>query len=266
MLSASSTQEWRAVGRECIALIFMRQGKFAKAIETIDAAISADRMEQAGRARYPEKFFQKSRIYMEKNDYDRALKEYEAGMRIVNERDPDNVIGSRDLYVYMLLKAGREEDALKVYEALDKDLAEKGGIYVAARQMTRAIKQYGEGNPEAAAESAVQAFEVIHDARSYADFGSRFFLAKTMLDAGRLSEAVRELESVLSMYDEKRAMLPIWSVVSHFHLGKAYEMSGWNDKAIEQYQTFLDIWREADPDIPSLEEARERLANLKRAS
>jgi tetratricopeptide (TPR) repeat protein len=111
-----------------------------------------------------------------------------------------------------------------------------------------------------------QAFDLIPYSRSVGDFGSKYFLGLTLLDAGRLSEAVREFESMLGIYDEKRAGVPIWSVKCHFHLGKAYEMSGWNDKAIEQYETFLDIWSEADSGIPVVEEAKERLANLKRAA
>jgi tetratricopeptide (TPR) repeat protein len=265
-LSASSSQNWRTVGRECIALIFMQQGKFKKALEAIDAAITADRMELAGKTRRPQKFFQKSRIYMEEGDLDSAISEYEAGMKINAELEPENTVSRRDLYVYLLLLAGRTEEADAVFDKLVKDLREEGPLYEVAVLLATALKEHATGNSEAAAQHAIQAFDSIPNSRKSADFGARYFLAMVLLDAGRLSEAVRELEDMLTVYDEKRAPLPIWSVKCHFLLAKAYEMSGWNDKAIEQYETFLDIWSDADQGIPALDEARERLANLKRAS
>jgi tetratricopeptide (TPR) repeat protein/TolB-like protein len=265
-LSASSSQDWRAIGRESIALIFMHQGKFGKALEVIDAAITADRMEQAGKTRYPEKYFQKAIIYLENEDFDKALKEYETGMKITREVNPDNVVAHRDFYGYLLLIVGRVEEANAVFDELDKDLKERGGIYEPARSLAQALRKRAEGDAEAAAELATEAFDRLPGSRKAADFGARYFLALSLLDAGRLSEAVRELENVLAIYDEKRATVPVWSVKCHYHLARAYELSGWNDKAIEQYETFLSVWSGADPNIPALEEAKERLSNLKRAS
>jgi hypothetical protein len=74
------------------------------------------------------------------------------------------------------------------------------------------------------------------------------------------------LEGVLSRYDEARAIRPIWSVRCHYYLGLAYERSGWNRKAIEQYEEFLKIWQEADPVLTEVKDARERLKRLQAAS
>ena len=82
-------------------------------------------------------------------------------------------------------------------------------------------------------------------------------------ESGRLGEAVDLLEAAITRYDRVRAMTPIWSVKAHYLLGRAYEGSGWDPKAIEQYETFLEIWKDADPGIPVLEDARERLTRLR---
>ena len=46
----------------------------------------------------------------------------------------------------------------------------------------------------------------------------------------------------------------------------AYDESGWNDRAIEQYEIFLEIWKDADPGIPEIDDALERLAGLRESS
>ena len=83
------------------------------------------------------------------------------------------------------------------------------------------------------------------------------------LAVGRVSEAVEMLESASLRHDSFRIRYPTESVIVRYFLGQAYEASGWNDKAIQKYEEFLHIWRNADEDILLLKEARNRLAKLK---
>ena len=46
--------------------------------------------------------------------------------------------------------------------------------------------------------------------------------------------------------------------------GKVYEQQGNNAKAIEHYEKFLDLWKEADPGIAEVENAKEALKRLKK--
>jgi hypothetical protein len=45
-------------------------------------------------------------------------------------------------------------------------------------------------------------------------------------------------------------------------LGKIYEQKGERDKARENCRKFLDLWKDADPGLPEVTDARQRLAGL----
>ena len=50
--------------------------------------------------------------------------------------------------------------------------------------------------------------------------------------------------------------------LAHLQLGRAYAMSGDSAKARTAYQDFLSLWKDADPDIPILKEAKAEYAKL----
>ena len=43
-----------------------------------------------------------------------------------------------------------------------------------------------------------------------------------------------------------------------------YEEKDWKGKAIEHYERFLDLWKDADEGLPEVEEAGKRLDALKK--
>ncbi|MEE9168788.1 MAG: tetratricopeptide repeat protein, partial [bacterium] len=49
-------------------------------------------------------------------------------------------------------------------------------------------------------------------------------------------------------------------------LGKIYEKKGDTQLAIQNYEKFLDLWKDADKDLPDLIDAKKRLAKLKEMS
>jgi tetratricopeptide (TPR) repeat protein len=95
---------------------------------------------------------------------------------------------------------------------------------------------------------------------------NRFRLARAYQEAGRLSDAVRTYERLHHYYDNTWGEDPVAAAVMLYYAGLAYESSGWNDKAIERYQEFLTLWKDADPGIPLAIDAEQRLERLKRGS
>jgi tetratricopeptide (TPR) repeat protein len=50
---------------------------------------------------------------------------------------------------------------------------------------------------------------------------------------------------------------------SFYRLGEISEEQGNTAKAIENYEKFLDLWKDADPGIAEVEDAKKRLADIK---
>jgi hypothetical protein len=51
--------------------------------------------------------------------------------------------------------------------------------------------------------------------------------------------------------------------LAHLQLAHAYAMQGDTAKAKAAYQDFLTLWKDADPDIPIVKEAKAEYAKLK---
>jgi eukaryotic-like serine/threonine-protein kinase len=73
-------------------------------------------------------------------------------------------------------------------------------------------------------------------------------------------EAVAEFQKIL---DHRGIVLnePI-GALAHLQLGRAYALQGDAAKARTAYQNFLTLWKDADPDIPILKEAKAECAKL----
>ena len=50
--------------------------------------------------------------------------------------------------------------------------------------------------------------------------------------------------------------------LAHLQLGRAYALAGGMAKAKSAYQDFLTVWKDADPDIPILKQAKVEYAKL----
>lgn len=86
-------------------------------------------------------------------------------------------------------------------------------------------------------------------------------LARAYQQQGDLDKAIAEYEKLTDPDASKRNLLLVHPLY-HYRLGKLYEQKGDKDKAIARYQKFLQIWRDADKQLPEPGDARKRLARL----
>ena len=87
-------------------------------------------------------------------------------------------------------------------------------------------------------------------------------LARAYQQKREIDKAIAEYERLIGFdpESEDRALIhPLY----HFRLAKLYEKKGWESKAIEHYEIFLELWMDADVGMGEVEDARVRLSKIK---
>ncbi|MGI9067604.1 MAG: tetratricopeptide repeat protein [Pyrinomonadaceae bacterium] len=76
-------------------------------------------------------------------------------------------------------------------------------------------------------------------------------LANAYLELGRWDDAIAEYERILRLNPN----YPL----AHYHLAQAFERKGLREQARTEYERFLQVWKDADADIPEVVAARKVL-------
>jgi len=87
------------------------------------------------------------------------------------------------------------------------------------------------------------------------------FLAQAYLQKGELDKAIAQYEKMIifdPMSENRRLIHPKY----HFRLAELYEKKGNLASAIEQYQKFFDLYKDAEPGVPEVKDAKKKLVAL----
>ncbi len=126
--------------------------------------------------------------------------------------------------------------------------------------MIRAIVALRPAN-SAKADSA-KAIDFLNTAALYARANAGVFYGRGLAyeQAGRYPEAQQDFQKVLDM--KSRSGPDIALVAAQLELGRLLQKQGDTPKARIAYQNFLAAWKDADPDVPLLHEAKAEYAKL----
>ncbi len=88
-----------------------------------------------------------------------------------------------------------------------------------------------------------------------------YLRGQAYLAAHQGKEAVAEFQKLL----DHRSIVNNFPLgaLAHLQLGRGYAISGDTAKAKSAYQDFFTLWKDADPDIPILKEAKAEYAKLR---
>jgi serine/threonine protein kinase/predicted Zn-dependent protease len=87
-------------------------------------------------------------------------------------------------------------------------------------------------------------------------------LAQAFYESGDMENARKEYEKIAAKTSGRLSYGDIYAR-SFCMLGKIYRQQGDTAKAVENYTKFLDLWKDADPGIEEVKDAKTRLAALK---
>jgi len=111
---------------------------------------------------------------------------------------------------------------------------------------------------------AQQALEVLKPSSAY-EFGPYslplvYVRGEAYLKAGNGPQAAAEFQNII----DHRAVVAndVLGALAHLQLGRAYALSGDSTRAKAAYRDFLTLWKNADPEIPVLKQAKAEYTKL----
>ncbi len=172
----------------------------------------------------------------------------------------------RTLLVWALAKNSKYMKAGKIIEGMQKNKDDSFPWVLTHASFALSILSFEEGNYELALEKFNKTFSKL-----YPNHEPNLFHAICLLKTGRIQDAVEQFNRIknwpMSLYQMN--WVPggkyygyINNVKAHYWLGVAYEKLGEKEKAINEYKTFLDTWKDADFNSPEIKSAHIRVAIL----
>jgi tetratricopeptide (TPR) repeat protein len=228
--------------------ILVRQGKFNDALEALDRLC-----EEYTILCYNYHFI-RAQIYWGLKEWESAINEIESTVQLYSEVFPDDKVSYRYMYAQILAEGGKIDMA--------NELANE--LKIQDKTSEKLYYQYALGAIEMAKNNYSQSsMYFINVEKGDSRFFIQYLLAKSYLFFDRTDEAIEEFEKIVVEYTFDRAYFVMWSVDIHYYLGMAYENAGDFEKAIRNYEIFLDVWGNADCELIELNDARQRLIHLK---
>jgi anti-anti-sigma regulatory factor len=173
----------------------------------------------------------------------------------VASRIPQN-FGTKLRLASALALAGESKRAMDVAAEVAKSRPEDTLVKAVDVPLVQAIAALNNGK-------AFEAIEILKAASPYDKANTRVLYVRGLafLKARQGNDAAQEFQKVLSLRNFA-ADDPVLSM-AHLGLARARAMSGDAASARTAYQDFFALWKDADPDIPILREAKAEYAKLR---
>ena len=171
------------------------------------------------------------------------------------------------------IQEGKIKEARKRLERLDQLLSESE-ILQKEEESTGLVKKYFLGELLMAEGSFDEAIAILEQVQfeefqfSYLGILStnlyfpEIYIARAYELKGETDKAIEKLERLIR-FDPASKDFRLTPPKVYYDLGRLYEKKGQKEKARENYEKFLKLWKDADPGLPEVEDARKRLAGLK---
>jgi len=255
----------KAWGINQLAWLRLLQGKFEKSKDLAKQGIEL--MKEAGQKGWESSYRRfLADLYLKSGNHEAALEECNKALSIsielVSLGGQMNALYGKGLaYIKMKSKDKAHETAEKLKELIEEEEGLNKELMRIYFRLMGMIELEGENFPKAI-EHFKKALSLLpyRQASDHSSFIDA--LASAYYKAGDLEKAREEYERITSLAIGRLGYGDIYAK-SFYMVGKIYEQKGWKGKAIEHYEEFLDLWKNADPGIAEVGDAKKRLAGLK---
>ncbi|MCK4805480.1 MAG: tetratricopeptide repeat protein, partial [Spirochaetes bacterium] len=239
--------------RRCLVSLYLYQGKFNEAkIQLLKKPVLHEPL---------------AYLYLISGNPEDALKEFDEVLNDARRQEKltwQTITLSAKGVAYLQMKS--IDKALKIADELEEitkiGMNEK---LIRTYYLLIGMIELKKGNYSRAIEFSKQAvsllpFQYLLDGGTHALYIEPLALSYYM--AGDLEKSQKEYERITSLTSGRLYWGDIYAK-AFYMLGKIYQQQGNTAKAIEHYEKFLSLWKDADPGIPEVEDAKKRLAGLK---
>ena len=157
---------------------------------------------------------------------------------------------------YTLAYAGEEKKALSLADDISSRLPNSTVVQFEQVPLIRALVELRRNN-------TAKAIDLLDGAAVYGrtNFGVLYVRGITYLKAGRGTEAAQEFQKMLDLKAQHGpdAIIPL----AQLGLARAYSLESDNVRSRVAYQDFLAAWKDADPDLPVLKQAKYEYERIK---
>ncbi len=230
-------------GSPCLASLYVEAGRYAKMRETSIEYFAANEMSG----------WTQTRLLVEMGRWREIVDAHEQYERLAKADSTLGPFYPRDLGK-ALAELGDVKGAREIAAELRKIEFDAGAMVVYDANEIEARAALAERDPKAALRylAEMQKSGVPHG--GYIDIDYRTTLARAYRMAGQIDKAAEVHRQMLKVYGGH--------ALSHYELGRIYEEMKRPAEAKKEYAKFLEMWSEADEDLPPLFDARKRLAAL----
>ena len=252
-------------GRISLSSLYLLQGRYEKAESQLEKGLELAVQLEETETQASIYLFQSYNDYAAGN-LERALEEVEKAWKFFSDLENlfsqiFTVFTKGLVYIEMQAMDEAENAAEEIKGLVDKSMNKN---LIRYHDNLKGQIELEKGNPSRAVELLNQSLSSLYGQFPMnADHALLFDpLARAHFKAGNLEQA-RQVYERMTHLTWGRAIFGNLYAKSFYMLGMIYEQQGNTTKAIENYEKFLDLWKDADSGIVEIEDARKRLSALK---